>query len=101
MIGAADDEQGGVDAGVIHIYAHDGSTYAFIQTLGNGSPAANEKFGFTLTALAGDFAVSAVNDNLGAAAAGAVYRVGYDVNPPTPTATATAGPVYLPILHRP
>lgn len=97
LIGAADDDDGASDAGLVHLYSNNGTTYPLLQTVNPTSPATGEKFGFALAAIGGDFAVSAVNDNLGAAAAGAVYRVGYVVAPPT----ATPGDLYLPLILRP
>jgi len=98
LIGAPDDNQGASKAGAIHLY--DGGTYSFTQTLVTTVPTTTQKFGFAIIALGGDFAVSALNDNLGAIGAGAVYRIGIPVIPPTATATVDPNTVFLPQVQR-
>lgn len=89
-IGAANDDEGGGDAGAAHLY--DGSTYAFVQTVQKPVRAAGEQFGFALAAIGPDFVASALHDNRDSASSGAVYRIG--------VSAVAGGPIYLPLIAR-
>ncbi|MCC7358332.1 MAG: hypothetical protein IT317_02575 [Anaerolineales bacterium] len=106
VVGSAEDDAGANDSGLISIFDNDsGTDYPFVQSVGPSAPSSGLNFGFALTPLNGDFAVSALKADQGATDAGAVYRVGYQAVPPTATATATAtappNGIFIPAAHRP
>ncbi|MBU0679404.1 MAG: FG-GAP repeat protein, partial [Verrucomicrobia bacterium] len=71
LVGVPDDDQGATNAGVAHLYRADGT---FLMTVTNPTPAASDRFGFSIAGVGSDkFIVGAHLDDQGATDAGVVH----------------------------
>ena len=71
LVGAILDDTGASDAGAAYLF--DGTTGALLQTFNNPTPAASDQFGYSVSISGDKVLVGSINDDTGAANAGAAY----------------------------
>lgn len=99
VVGAYDDDAGATNAGSAYVYDLTGPAPTLAMTLGNPTPAVDDRFGLSLSISGTRIAVGASGDDTSGTDAGSVYL--YDLLSGTPAAPVAtlSNPTFPALLH--